>query len=181
MRLLNRALAVLGTVVVIAVIAALVTPKAVHALVSTFVTVVNTPAQPVPTLATDAHTAFHASGSCLFNGSQFCTVGAGIPPIFRISQGQIAVLESTSGRCTNSVGNITSIDIEADIPPLVNPIQLEYTHGNAGGGAVWTWTYRLKAYQPGAAALFIVVDSDANQTGATDGCYYEIDGYLVSQ
>jgi hypothetical protein len=53
MRPLKQALAILGTVVVIAVIAALVTPKTAHALVATFVQVVNTPSQPVPTWSTD--------------------------------------------------------------------------------------------------------------------------------
>jgi hypothetical protein len=49
MRLLKRALAVLGTVVLIATIAALVTPKTAHAVVATLVQVQNGPANPVPT------------------------------------------------------------------------------------------------------------------------------------
>ena len=53
MRLLNRALAVVGTVVVVAAIAALVTPKMAHAFVATLVQVANTPSQPVP--ITDIH------------------------------------------------------------------------------------------------------------------------------
>jgi hypothetical protein len=43
MRLLKQALTVLGTVVVIAIIAALVTPKTAHAVVATAVNVVNIP------------------------------------------------------------------------------------------------------------------------------------------
>jgi hypothetical protein len=46
MKLLKQALAVLATVVVIAVIAAVVTPKTAHAIVATAVQVVNTAAAP---------------------------------------------------------------------------------------------------------------------------------------
>jgi hypothetical protein len=53
MRMLKQALTVLGAVVVVAMIVALVTPKAVHAIVATAVNVVNTSANPVPTVATD--------------------------------------------------------------------------------------------------------------------------------
>jgi hypothetical protein len=53
MKLLKQAMAVLGTVVVIAVLVALVTPKTAHAIVATMVQVVNTAAQPVPTWGTD--------------------------------------------------------------------------------------------------------------------------------
>jgi hypothetical protein len=49
MKLLKQALAVLGTVVVIAVFAALVTPKTAHAIVATLVDVVNTTANPAIT------------------------------------------------------------------------------------------------------------------------------------
>lgn len=48
MRLLKQALTVLGTVVVVAIIAALVVPKTAHAIVATAVQVVNTAATPVP-------------------------------------------------------------------------------------------------------------------------------------
>jgi len=54
MKLLKQAMAVLGTVVVIAIIAALVTPKTAHALVATFVQVVNTPTSAVPTMQAPA-------------------------------------------------------------------------------------------------------------------------------
>jgi hypothetical protein len=53
MRLLKQAMAVLGTVVVIAVLVAVVTPKTAHAVVATMVQVVNLPSQSVPTWRTD--------------------------------------------------------------------------------------------------------------------------------
>lgn len=50
MRLLKQAMAVLGTVVVIALLVALVTPKTAHAIIATAVQVVNTSANPAATL-----------------------------------------------------------------------------------------------------------------------------------
>jgi len=49
MKLLKQAMAVLGTVVVIAAVVALVTPKTAHAIVATAVQVVNTEANPAGT------------------------------------------------------------------------------------------------------------------------------------
>ena len=54
MKLLKQAMAVLGTVVVIAVIVVLVTPKTAHALVATLVQVENTPTTAVPTVIAPA-------------------------------------------------------------------------------------------------------------------------------
>jgi hypothetical protein len=53
MRLLKQALAILGTVVVMAGVVALVAPKAAQGIVATLVQVANTPANPVPTQAVD--------------------------------------------------------------------------------------------------------------------------------
>ncbi|MGB0036112.1 MAG: hypothetical protein WBP79_11615 [Candidatus Acidiferrales bacterium] len=53
MKLIKQALAVLGAVIVIAVIVAVVTPKAVRAVVAAAVQVVNTSANPVPTYASE--------------------------------------------------------------------------------------------------------------------------------
>jgi hypothetical protein len=49
MNVMKQAMAVLGTVVVIATIVALVAPKTAHAIVATAVQVVNTSANPIPT------------------------------------------------------------------------------------------------------------------------------------
>jgi hypothetical protein len=77
MKLLKQALAVLGSVVVIAIIAALVTPKTAHALVATAVEVVNTASQPVPTQPVHARQAVYlacqltvtstTAGACTLN------------------------------------------------------------------------------------------------------------------
>jgi len=94
MRLLKQALAVLGTVTMIAVLIAVVAPKAAHGVVAALVQVTNTPANPVNTLAADAATAFVEQNRCTFveNG---CTVGS----LYVVPAGQIAVVESLSGAC----------------------------------------------------------------------------------
>jgi len=58
MRLLKQAVGVLGTLVVLIVIAAVVMPKAAHGIVATMVQVVNTPSQPVPVADQDARNSF---------------------------------------------------------------------------------------------------------------------------
>ena len=58
MRLLKQALAILGSVVVVAMVVALSAPKAVHAVVAAAVNVMNTSANPVPTY--DAGVRFQA-------------------------------------------------------------------------------------------------------------------------
>src|SRR5919201_2089827 len=79
-------------------------PNAAHSIVSTLVTVVNTPAQPVPTLSTDAQTAFVASNSCEF-GTPFGTPPVAqpdacpIPNLYVVPAGKTAVIESASGVC----------------------------------------------------------------------------------
>lgn len=61
MRLLKQAVAVLGTLVVAIVIAAVVMPKTAHAIVATAVNVVNTPGNPVPTVPAQITTSFTAT------------------------------------------------------------------------------------------------------------------------
>jgi hypothetical protein len=99
-KLLQRALVVLVTLAVIAGIAAVVTPKRAHAIVATFVQVVNTPSQPVPTLEADVQTAFVAFNGCTFgsppdDNPAVCE----IVPLYNVPGGKTAVIESFSGVC----------------------------------------------------------------------------------
>jgi hypothetical protein len=72
MRLVKQALAVLGSVVVVATIVTLLAPKTVHAIVATAVEVMNTSANPVPTY--DSGTRFQAD---VCNASGPVSVAAG--------------------------------------------------------------------------------------------------------
>jgi len=97
MRLLKQTMAVLGCLVVIAVVVALVAPKSAQAVVSTMVTVINPSSQPVFTLDADAHNSFVASDGCAFyKGSSQCV----IPDLYTVPEGDIAVIDSVSAVCS---------------------------------------------------------------------------------
>lgn len=180
MRLLKQALAVLGSVVVIAIIAALVTPKTAHAIIATAVQVVNTPSQPVPTLATDALTAFDVSGSCNFGSGSVCDV----LPIYTVPAGQIGVIESASGQCFINTGSISGVNLTFVSGGSFTIVNLERTKDAAGGGAVYTWTHSLKSYASGGGPTGTTIDakasSDSNQSGIFPSCEFEVAGHLVT-
>src|SRR5271154_1410262 len=107
MRLFKQALAVLGSIVVVAIIMAFVAPKAVHAVVAAAVQVMNTSANPVPTY--DSGTRFQAD-VCFISGavstaSAFCgpnnSASFGVPLV--TSAGATVkrlVVEDVSGYCS---------------------------------------------------------------------------------
>ena|ERR1700730_5425391 len=72
MKLLKQAMGVLGTVVMIAMIAALVAPKTAHALVATLVQVVNTSASPVPTSEVGRSNEPFMAELCIQNNISYC-------------------------------------------------------------------------------------------------------------
>ena len=133
MKLLKQAMAVLGTVVVITIIAALVTPKTAHALVATMVQVVNTTANPASILDADAATrtpyqvtkaAVCSAASCNFsfpaaptgtrliieNVNAVFTTSTSVPTtviIVNFGQGQLTGYTGSAG-APNSIGSFTS-------------------------------------------------------------------------
>lgn len=133
----------IGSITVLALIIALAAPRAAHGIVATFVQVVNTSAQPVPILATDALSSFNVTGSCSTSGSSFCQIF----PLYTVPGGKIAVIESTSGRCLYNAGNLYEARLE--FWNAIGGIQgffLERTHGSSGVGTVDTWTHSVKIY-----------------------------------
>src|SRR5664279_2386824 len=94
---LKRIAMAIGGVVVAALLLALVAPRAVHAIVSTLVTVANTSSNPVPTLSVDnpAKRPFFASSTCKIYSSDECQAQdfLAIPP------GMTAVVQDVSGYC----------------------------------------------------------------------------------
>jgi hypothetical protein len=94
MKLLKQALAVLGTVVVIAVLVALVTPKTAHAVIATAVQVVNTSAQAVPVKDVDA------PGRNVFQLELFPGLnGFTVPTTVNNQNVQALVITEVAGRC----------------------------------------------------------------------------------
>lgn len=180
MNLLRRVVIGIGSITVVALVLALAAPKTTRAIVSTLVTVVNTSANPVPTLATDALSAFDVTSSCLFGGGSFC----GVEPLYTVPAGQIAVIESTSGQCFINAGNISqAYFLIQNATAPTGFINLERTKGNAGNGAVYTWTHSLKSYAFGGSSGTPIRAEVFTDTGETDGtgCGIEIAGHLVSQ
>jgi hypothetical protein len=94
---ITRFLAALGSILALAILLQLVAPHAVHAVVSTLVTVANTTANPVPVHSVDPATPFlpfQASGSC-FSEEAPCTASQ----FFSVPAGFTAVAQDVSGNC----------------------------------------------------------------------------------
>ena len=96
MNVLRRIAMAIGGTVVVALVIGLAAPKAVHAVVSTFVTVANTSASPVPTQSVDnpALQPFQATGTCNSIG-QACSAS----DFFMVPVGMTAVVQNASGNC----------------------------------------------------------------------------------
>jgi len=102
MRILKQAVAVLGTVVVIAVIVASLTPKTAHTLIASLAQVAHTLANPVPTVAAATPDTFVQSENCTFN--VISADSCGLVPIYTVPAGRIAVIDSVSGDCVTGEG-----------------------------------------------------------------------------
>jgi hypothetical protein len=192
MNFAKRLLMVFGAVALAAIIGTILTPKALHA-VATAVQVVNPPANPVPTLATDALNSFVAVASCKFGNP------AGFPadlcfavPLYKVPQNKIAVIESSTGRCITDVGTtaaefllfFTGPDGSTTIPLRLPPspsVTISGPSAGPGGQVVSTLPRDLKTYVSGGASGN-EVDAEAFASaaeGATRTCEFTISGHLV--
>jgi hypothetical protein len=180
MRLLRQAMAVLGSVVVIAVIVALVTPKTAHAIVATAVQVVNPLSQPVPMLATDALTSFVTVEQCEFGSDAFQPNSCFLPNIYTVPQGKVAVLESLTAACSVNAGtapwrlemqeNSPDGIVEQDFPPSP-PVATNFSFPES------VTALNLKSYAS-TGAISMAVRATASEIGF--GCNVTLSGHLVS-
>jgi hypothetical protein len=108
MRLLKQALAILGSVVVVAMVVALSAPKAVHAVVAAAVNVMNTSANPVPTY--DAGVRFQAdvceASGAISSAASFCgtnTLATFTVPTTTASGATVKhlIVDDVSGTCSS--------------------------------------------------------------------------------
>jgi hypothetical protein len=192
MNFAKRLLMVSGAVMLAGMVGILLTPKALHA-VATAVQVVNSSANPVPTLATDALNSFVAVASCKFGSpagiqADMCFAA----PLYNVPQNKIAVIESSTGRCITDVGttaaefilDFTSSDGSALIPLRLPPSPAVTTSGPSagpGGDVVSTLPRDLKTYVSGGASGN-EVDAEAFASaaqGATRTCEFTISGHLA--
>lgn len=163
-------------------------PNAAHSLVSTLVTVGNGPAQPVPTIANDAQTAFVASTYCYYNvPSSYCQ----IDPLYSVPGGKTAVIESATGVCVLKPGS-TMREFQLNFKgPGGGPAQLSFppspgiTSPDLSNWVVSTTAQNFKSYAAGGASgttiSFVGWSSHGQSVGSyTPYCYFTISGYLVS-
>jgi hypothetical protein len=199
MRLLKQAMAVLGSVVVIAVIAALVTPRTAHAIIATAVQVVNTASQPVPNRDVDnpAKEPFQAN-MCIDAGTQFgnCRLG-GLPGFVQVPTTTTdnavvkrLVIEYVDAVCfVNGSGLITAWGLSITVNENVQNVQ----SGLPSGELVHDFLPQLAPGSPGPLLISqqtrlyadpgTVVGSSIADTAGVTGyqCQGTITGHLVTQ
>lgn len=191
MRLLKRALAVLGAFVVVAAIAAVVAPKAARGIAAALVQVTNTSANPVPNLDvnTPAEQPFETI-ICTATGV-FAGVCASNEPIAFVVPSTTTdgatvkrlVIENVSGSCaTGATTQILGMGIDTTIGEnTVNGVSSVQTlvpnlSPSPGKPAVFGQAARLYA-DPGA-----IVAMEPFVGGGTDLiCGANINGYLVTK
>jgi hypothetical protein len=98
MKVLKQVMTVLGTALVIAVLAAIVMPKTARPMVATLAQVAHTLANPAPTVWADEPTVFEGGApfNCEFSTTDACTV-----TLYTVPAHKVAVIESVSGVCFN--------------------------------------------------------------------------------
>lgn len=203
MRLLKQAMAVLGTVVVIAMMAALVAPKPVHGLVATMVQVVNTSTNPVPVTGTvglsgtptvnvsnvplvteelqnpAASPAFTLL-SCSYGSGSNCvsgvfTVPSDVPVGALTVPVKRLVIDFVSGNCSVSGGSVSLLVLEDEFGILFN-IWSNYfaLSGERGGFQVFDQQTQMYA-SAGDNLQFLAVP-----TGGSGSCTITINGHYVT-
>jgi hypothetical protein len=183
MKLLQRFLMGLGTALLLAVSLQFFAPKAVHAVVSTLVTVANTAANPVPMHSVDTPPllqTFSGLADCSAPAQQVCTSTLGVVP-----SGMTAVIQDVSGTCSANNLNgtpapppgslqIFSIGAFTGGTLILNSVfqsasstQTEYVFGRQT-------TFYLPSSNLGQATIEFTVTSPASI-----GCQVNIQGYYI--
>jgi hypothetical protein len=176
MKLLKQAMAVLGTVVVIAALVAVVTPKAVHAVVATFVQVVNTPSQPVPIKDVQSQfgSPFFVEVDCIFPGTNRC-----IQPLLDApSAGQVAKIEYVSVQCQLSAGDVLDfVDIQTPYFSSDNFLNISGAVPVPGFGPA-PFGQTVSIYALSGNPVRVIIDTAQSDTGR---CFVSLNGFTVSQ
>jgi hypothetical protein len=183
MNVLQRLLMGLGTVVLLAVSVNLFAPKAVHAVVSTLVTVANTSANPVPTHSVDTPPllqTFFGIADCSAQAQQVCS-----ETLVTVPSGMTAVVQDVSATCVSSGTNGV-----AGPPP--GSLQVSSIGSGIGGNLILnsvfqdaTGTQAEYVYSRQTTAYF--PSSNFGQANITFGiaaksaigCQVDIEGYYI--
>lgn len=175
MNVLRKILIGLGSIVVVALVLTLAAPKTVRAVVSTLVTVSNTASNPVPTVSTDASTAFVEQGNCTTFVSNECFAS-----MYTVAAGQTAVIDSISGVCETDPGTaIVEFKLQYmspsgsltlfSIPGVMQPF---------GGNAITVAGQNLKTYAS-AGTIFITGVANGVATLSSDFCRFTLSGHIA--
>ena len=193
--MLKRTLWFVAALALAATLTGLLAPNAAHSLVSALVTVGNTPAQPVPTVATDAQTAFVVSNYCYFNYNSSGSTGPSdncqLNPFYSVPAGKTAVIESATGVCVLNAGTTMREFQVGYYGPGGGYAQLSLppSPGIASpalsGFVVTSTAQNLKSYASGGASgtaiNFVGWSSHFESLGTyAPYCWFTLSGYLVA-
>lgn len=192
MKFAKRLLMVAGVVAMAGLLSVALAPRAVHAVVSTLVTVTNTVTanvtnttdtngNPVLAVQNDApRTAFDKTVTCTFSGNLCQTPLAGF---FAVPSGEVAVIESISGGCQLDAGsqlgqaNFTLSYGEQYYAPLGSPVPWEGVTFQTFGGNI----KRYAIYSATNPNLLFDVYASQSQASIFDTCTISFAGYLIHQ
>jgi hypothetical protein len=193
MNIVRRIAVGLAGVVVVALAMELAAPKAVHAIVSTLVTVTNnvpvvnpqnSSGQPTP-LITESAAALNSFGapfSCTFPvGSNHCTYTVGPVPA-----NDIAVIQSFSGLCNLDTGSsLVGVLATATSPPPGTALFVvpgAPVNDTTIGQTIQSFGQNITAYVPGGssgAPIDVLIASNVPQKSTSDGCTFAFAGYVI--
>lgn len=187
----KRLLVVVGIASLAGTVGALLAPKTAHALVATLVQVVNTTAQPVPTLPAQAFNSFDSNGICQFidtdNGhNDFCLVD----PIYTVPAGKIAVVEHASGRCILDSGiGLREVRVKNGPGGGLDTLATQFSFlvpgapmNFLGQNSIVSFAQETKTYVAAGSPIDFEMFATGNQANnGFDSCEVDISGYLVSQ
>ena len=180
--LAKRMVSVIGGLAIAAFLVTLATPKAVHAIVSTLVTVSNTAANPVPTRAADnpaRQAVLLTAGIVMPDGQPTGTLLMNSESVqFTVPAGQRLVVDSVSGNMSAPSGQ-TPIEVavlgnsQAQIFPVAT------FQGSSGGFNVFSFATPITTYlDPGSQPLAFC--SRGPSSSGTAFCNFFVAGHLES-
>jgi hypothetical protein len=194
MKLLQRLLVGLGTMLLLALSLQLVAPKAVHAVVSTLVTVANTAANPVPVHSVDSAPlvqTFQASGSCFLDSfSPNLPVACRAGNVLLVPLGMTAVVQDISGNCRSFTYDGNPAPPPAQIDVFVSgqvvdtgDLELNTVFQNAttlGGATTTTYVFgrQVTLYIPSSATAQSAINFSTVPAAATS-CSVNLAGYYI--
>ena len=190
MNVLRRIAIAVGGTTVVALVIALAAPKAAHAVLNAFVTIANTPANPVPNRDVDNSANFPFSSEVCIGDANFC---AGVTDRFAVPAATSSgvpvkrlVIESISGACEDTSGGsnfIAGVTLNTPAPAdsSNSALDLEVVYLPAiqtePGWAMFNGSVHFYA-SPGASVL-------QGQSGVHSafggGCLAAVSGHLVTQ